>query len=82
MTTGTVTLHRVLPAPPERVYRAFLDPDAMAKSITPSPSKSPKEATDLPRLSSLSSELAAKPFSPSLIFTRVLTVPSAFINNT
>ena len=29
--TGTVTLHRVLRAPPERVYRAFLDPDAMAK---------------------------------------------------
>ncbi|MFW2355463.1 SRPBCC family protein [Hydrogenophaga sp.] len=35
MTTGTVTLHRVLPAPPERVYRAFLDPDAMAKWLPP-----------------------------------------------
>ena len=34
-TTGTVTLHRVLPAPPERVYRAFLDPDAMAKWLPP-----------------------------------------------
>jgi uncharacterized protein YndB with AHSA1/START domain len=32
---GTVTLHRVLRAPPERVYRAFLDVDAMAKWIAP-----------------------------------------------
>ena len=35
MTTGTVRLHRVLRAPPERVYRAFLDADAMAKWIPP-----------------------------------------------
>jgi uncharacterized protein YndB with AHSA1/START domain len=34
-TTGTVRLHRVLRAPPERVYKAFLDPDAMAKWIPP-----------------------------------------------
>ncbi|NMM78271.1 polyketide cyclase [Acidovorax sp. SRB_14] len=34
-TTGTVTLHRVLRAPPERIYRAFLDPDAMAKWLPP-----------------------------------------------
>lgn len=33
--TGTVVLHRVLRAPPERVYRAFLDPDAMAKWLPP-----------------------------------------------
>jgi len=33
--TGTVRLHRVLRAPPERVYRAFLDPDAMAKWLPP-----------------------------------------------
>ena len=33
--TGTVRLHRVLRAPPERVYKAFLDPDAMAKWIPP-----------------------------------------------
>ena len=32
---GTVRLHRVLRAPPERVYRAFLDPDAMAKWLPP-----------------------------------------------
>jgi uncharacterized protein YndB with AHSA1/START domain len=31
----TITLHRVLRAPPERVYRAFLDPDAMAKWLPP-----------------------------------------------
>ena len=34
-TTGTVRLHRVLRAPPERVYRAFLDPDAMSKWLPP-----------------------------------------------
>lgn len=33
--TGTVTLHRVFRAPPERVYRAFIDPDAMAKWLPP-----------------------------------------------
>ena len=32
---NTVRLHRVLTAPPERVYRAFLDPDAMAKWLPP-----------------------------------------------
>jgi len=35
MPTGTVQLHRVLRAKPERVYRAFLDADAMAKWIPP-----------------------------------------------
>jgi uncharacterized protein YndB with AHSA1/START domain len=35
MATGTVELQRVLRAPPERVYRAFLDADAMAKWIAP-----------------------------------------------
>jgi len=34
-TTGTVRLHRVLRASPERVYRAFLDPDAMTKWLPP-----------------------------------------------
>jgi uncharacterized protein YndB with AHSA1/START domain len=33
--TGTVHFHRVLRAPPERVYRAFLDPSALAKWIPP-----------------------------------------------
>lgn len=32
---GTVRFHRVLKAPPDRVYRAFLDPDAMAKWLPP-----------------------------------------------
>ena len=35
MPGGTVTLHRVLRAPAERIYRAFLDPDAMAKWLPP-----------------------------------------------
>ena len=35
MPTGTVRLHRVLRAPAERVYRAFLDADAMAKWLPP-----------------------------------------------
>lgn len=35
MATNTVKLHRVLRAKPERVYRAFLDPDAMAKWLPP-----------------------------------------------
>ena len=33
--TGTVTLHRVFRAPPDRLYRAFIDPDAMAKWLPP-----------------------------------------------
>jgi len=33
--TGTVRLHRVLRAPAERVYKAFLDPEAMAKWLPP-----------------------------------------------
>ena len=33
--SSVVRLHRVLRAPPERVYRAFLDPDAMAKWLPP-----------------------------------------------
>lgn len=35
MPTGTVKLHRVLRAPPERVYRAFLDAGALAKWLPP-----------------------------------------------
>lgn len=35
MTTGTVRFHRVLRAKPERVYKAFLDADAMAKWLPP-----------------------------------------------
>lgn len=35
MPTGTVRLHRVLRAPPERVYKAFLDADAMARWLPP-----------------------------------------------
>jgi uncharacterized protein YndB with AHSA1/START domain len=33
--SNTVRLHRVLRAKPERVYRAFLDPDAMVKWLPP-----------------------------------------------
>ena len=35
MPTGTVKLHRVLRAPPARVYKAFLDADAMSKWLPP-----------------------------------------------
>jgi uncharacterized protein YndB with AHSA1/START domain len=35
MPTSTIRLHRVLRAPPDRVYRAFLDPAAMAKWLPP-----------------------------------------------
>jgi uncharacterized protein YndB with AHSA1/START domain len=35
MATHTIRLHRVLRAPPERVYRALLDADAMAKWLPP-----------------------------------------------
>jgi uncharacterized protein YndB with AHSA1/START domain len=34
--TNTVRLHRVLAAKPEKVYRAFLDAEAMAKWLPPS----------------------------------------------
>ena len=33
--TNTIKLHRVLQAPPERVYKAFLDPGAMCKWLPP-----------------------------------------------
>ena len=35
MAENTVRLHRVLRAPAERIYRAFLNPDAMAKWLPP-----------------------------------------------
>lgn len=35
METNTIQLHRVLRAPPERIYRAFLTPEAMAKWLPP-----------------------------------------------
>ena len=35
MATGTVRLHRVLRTKPERVYKAFLDAEAMAKWLPP-----------------------------------------------
>lgn len=35
MATSTVRLHRVLRTKPERVYKAFLDADAMAKWLPP-----------------------------------------------
>jgi len=33
--TGTVRLHRILAAPPERVYRAFVDPQALVRWLPP-----------------------------------------------
>src|SRR5512140_1776934 len=35
MSTNTIRLHRVIRASPEKVYRAFLDADAMAKWLPP-----------------------------------------------
>ena len=35
MSTNTVRLHRVIRTPAERVYRAFLDPDALVKWMPP-----------------------------------------------
>ena len=35
MSTNTIRLHRVLKAAPEKVYRAFLDADALSKWIPP-----------------------------------------------
>jgi uncharacterized protein YndB with AHSA1/START domain len=32
---NTVKLHRVFKAPPARIYKAFIDPDAMAKWLPP-----------------------------------------------
>jgi uncharacterized protein YndB with AHSA1/START domain len=34
-TKNSVTLHRVLLATPEKIYRAFLEPDAMARWLPP-----------------------------------------------
>lgn len=35
MSTNTICLHRVLRSSPEKVYRAFLEPDALARWIPP-----------------------------------------------
>ena len=35
MRTHTVRLHRVIAARPEKIYRAFLDPDALARWLPP-----------------------------------------------
>ena len=35
MSTHTIRLHRVLRSTPEKIYRAFLDADALAKWISP-----------------------------------------------
>ena len=35
MSANTIRLHRVLRARPEKIYKAFLDPDAMAKWLPP-----------------------------------------------
>jgi uncharacterized protein YndB with AHSA1/START domain len=35
MSSNTVRLHRVLRATPEKIYRAFLDPDAIVKWMPP-----------------------------------------------
>ena len=35
MSTNTIRLHRVLRTTPEKIYRAFLDADAMAKWLPP-----------------------------------------------
>ena len=35
MKTGTVQLHRMLRAAPEKIYRAFLEPAALARGIPP-----------------------------------------------
>lgn len=35
MPTGTVKLHRILKAPAERVFKAFVDADALAKWLPP-----------------------------------------------
>ena len=35
MSTNTIRLHRIFHAPPERVYKAFLDAEAMVKWLPP-----------------------------------------------
>jgi uncharacterized protein YndB with AHSA1/START domain len=35
MATGTIRRHRLIRSTPERVYRAFVEPEAMAKWLAP-----------------------------------------------
>ena len=35
MATGTIKLHRVLKAPPEKIYRAWLTPEALVRWLPP-----------------------------------------------
>ena len=51
-----------------------------ARSVTPSPSKSPSDATELPNESE--SVSVGPPFVPLAIFTLLATVPFAFSNST
>lgn len=44
---GTVRFHRILKAPPERVYRAFIDPAAMVKWLPPHGFTATVHATDI-----------------------------------
>jgi uncharacterized protein YndB with AHSA1/START domain len=44
---GTVRLHRVLKAPPARVYKAFIDPGAMVKWLPPNGFTAKMYAQDL-----------------------------------
>jgi uncharacterized protein YndB with AHSA1/START domain len=54
MPTGTVRLHRVLRAKPDKIYRAFIEPDALARWIPP---------TGSPALSTSSMRRSTGPFT-------------------
>ncbi len=81
---GTVKLHRVLKAPPSRVYRAFLDPGAMVKWLPPHGFTGTMHAMD-PRVGGgyrMSFTNFGTGASHSFTVTYVELVPDALIRHT
>jgi uncharacterized protein YndB with AHSA1/START domain len=49
MPTNTIRIHRVLRAMPEKIYRAFLDSEAMAKWRPPASPETPRTNIQAPK---------------------------------
>ena len=64
MATNTIRIHRVFRAEPEKVYRAFLDPEAMAKWLPPNGFTGKVHQMDAIREMKRAAIKAGKPWPP------------------